>query len=340
MDQSVNSVGRSALENSFHRMIEASRQSPPPSLETRLDRLARLRALIVENEDRFAAAISADFSHRCAIETMIAETLSLLGEIKHTTKHLRGWMAPKKVPTSAAVLAGQKSADPAAARRGRHHRAVELSAAADAGAGDRGDRRRQSGDDQAERTDAALRRPAAGNHRRQIRRRRDGGDRRSRTRSAQAFAALPFDHLMFTGSTRVGRIVAEAAGRNLTPVTLELGGKSPAIIDRSADLDEAAQRIAYAKLMNAGQTCIAPGLRAGAGRLGAGVRRQGAGQHMVKMFGNDPGQQGLHLDHRRQALCAAAGPVADDAAQGATVLQPASPATPPGNRRANFRRPC
>ena len=75
---------------------------------------------------------------------------------------------------------------------------------------------------------------------------------------SQAFASLPFDHLIFTGSTRVGRLVAEAAGRNLTPVTLELGGKSPAIIDRSADLAEAAQRIAYGKLLNAGQTCIAP----------------------------------------------------------------------------------
>src|SRR6202007_2632617 len=75
---------------------------------------------------------------------------------------------------------------------------------------------------------------------------------------AKAFAALPFDHLIFTGSTRVGRLVAEAAGRNLTPVTLELGGKSPAIVDRTADLDEAAERIAYAKLLNAGQTCIAP----------------------------------------------------------------------------------
>src|SRR5581483_1250240 len=75
---------------------------------------------------------------------------------------------------------------------------------------------------------------------------------------APAFAALPFDHLLFTGSTRVGRLVAEAAGRNLTPVTLELGGKSPVIVDRSANLDEAAARIAYAKLLNAGQTCIAP----------------------------------------------------------------------------------
>ena len=75
---------------------------------------------------------------------------------------------------------------------------------------------------------------------------------------AKAFAALPFDHLVFTGSTRVGRVVAEAAGRNLTPVTLELGGKSPAIVDRSADLDQASERIAYGKLLNAGQTCIAP----------------------------------------------------------------------------------
>ena len=75
---------------------------------------------------------------------------------------------------------------------------------------------------------------------------------------AKAFAALPFDHLIFTGSTRIGRLVAEAAGRNLTPITLELGGKSPAIVDRSADLAEAAQRIAYGKLLNAGQTCIAP----------------------------------------------------------------------------------
>lgn len=75
---------------------------------------------------------------------------------------------------------------------------------------------------------------------------------------AKDFAHLPFDHLVFTGSTRVGRLVAEAAGRNLTPVTLELGGKSPAIIDVSANLDEAAERIAYGKLLNPGQTCIAP----------------------------------------------------------------------------------
>ena len=75
---------------------------------------------------------------------------------------------------------------------------------------------------------------------------------------SESFAALPFDHLLFTGSTRVGKFVAASAAKNLTPVTLELGGKSPAIIDRSADLAQAARRIAFGKLLNAGQTCIAP----------------------------------------------------------------------------------
>jgi len=72
------------------------------------------------------------------------------------------------------------------------------------------------------------------------------------------FASLPFDHLVFTGSTAIGREVAQAAAKNLTPVTLELGGKSPAIIDASYDLDGVIDRIAFGKLLNSGQTCIAP----------------------------------------------------------------------------------
>ncbi|KLI63980.1 coniferyl aldehyde dehydrogenase [Aurantiacibacter marinus] len=75
---------------------------------------------------------------------------------------------------------------------------------------------------------------------------------------AKAFSALPFDHLVFTGSTETGRKVMEAAGTNLTPVTLELGGKSPAIIGASADLERTGSRIVTGKMMNAGQICIAP----------------------------------------------------------------------------------
>jgi coniferyl-aldehyde dehydrogenase len=73
-----------------------------------------------------------------------------------------------------------------------------------------------------------------------------------------AFSALPFDHLIFTGSTRVGRLVMNAASDHLVPVTLELGGKSPAIIDRAYALERAAGSVAFGKLVNAGQTCIAP----------------------------------------------------------------------------------
>src|SRR5205823_4708971 len=74
----------------------------------------------------------------------------------------------------------------------------------------------------------------------------------------KTFAALPFDHLFFTGSTAVGRSVAAAAAANLTPITLELGGKSPAIFDRDADFARGVPRLVVGKLLNAGQTCIAP----------------------------------------------------------------------------------
>lgn len=74
----------------------------------------------------------------------------------------------------------------------------------------------------------------------------------------QALLDLPFDHIFFTGSTRVGKLVMEKASRHLTPVTLELGGKSPCIVERSADIPLAARRIVWGKFLNAGQTCVAP----------------------------------------------------------------------------------
>jgi coniferyl-aldehyde dehydrogenase len=141
---------------------------------------------------------------------------------------------------------------------------------------------------------------------------------------ARAFASLPFDHLMFTGSTRVGRLVAEAAGRNLTPVTLELGGKSPAIVDRSADIAEAAERIAYGKLLNAGQTCIAPDyalvpeaqVQEFAGKLEASMRR---------MFGTDPDNKDYTSIVSDRHYARLESLVADAAARGAAISQPAKP---------------
>jgi coniferyl-aldehyde dehydrogenase len=100
MDQSLKSPRQQALEDAFHRLFELSRAEPAPALETRLDRLKRLRAAITENEARFEAAISADFGHRSTTETVIAETMLVLGEIKHAARHLKKWMAPQRISTT------------------------------------------------------------------------------------------------------------------------------------------------------------------------------------------------------------------------------------------------
>src|SRR3977135_3604168 len=100
MDKSLKSSGLRALDDAFHAMFELTRTTPAPTLGQRLDRLARMRAAISENEARFEAAISADFGQRSSTETTIAESLLVLGEIKHAARHLKTWMAPRRIPTA------------------------------------------------------------------------------------------------------------------------------------------------------------------------------------------------------------------------------------------------
>src|SRR5262249_38957262 len=100
MDRSLKSPSLSALDDAFHAQFDASRADPAPALEVRCDRLRRLRAAVEANQARFEQAISADFGHRAAAETTIAETLFLYVEIKHATKHLKKWMAPRRVSTA------------------------------------------------------------------------------------------------------------------------------------------------------------------------------------------------------------------------------------------------
>jgi coniferyl-aldehyde dehydrogenase len=152
---------------------------------------------------------------------------------------------------------------------------------------------------------------------------------------AKAFPTLPFDHLIFTGSSRVGRIVAEAAGRNLTPVTLELGGKSPAIVDRTADLNEAAERIGYAKLLNAGQTCIAPDY-ALVPEESVQAFAEKVRTHMRRMFGTEPNNKDYTsiISDRHYARLEEL--VTDAAAKGAKILQWAKPDDPNWKARRKF----
>jgi coniferyl-aldehyde dehydrogenase len=334
MDQSLKSASQSAVEDAFHAQFERSRAEPAATLEQRLDRLARLRAVVADNEAAFDAAISADFGHRSSTETLFAETMFLLGEIKHTAKHLRKWMAPRRIATALQFTPAKNRLIPqplgVVGIIAPWNYPLQLTLAPAIGALAAGNRVMIKPSELTPRFSALLKQLIAAKF-----------DATELTVTgidddiAKSFASLPFDHLVFTGSTRVGRLVAETAGRNLTPVTLELGGKSPAIVDRSADLAEAAQRIAYAKLLNAGQTCIAPdyalvpqaSVQDFADRVQANMRT---------MFGTDPGNNDYTsvVSDRHYARLEAL--VADAAAKGARIMQPAKADDPAWKSKRKF----
>jgi coniferyl-aldehyde dehydrogenase len=334
MDQPLKSRGQSALDDAFHRMFELSRTQPAPTLDERLDRLARLRTAISDNEAGFEQAISADFGHRSSIETTIAETLLVLGEIKHAAKHLKKWMAPQRVSTALQFMPAKNRLIPqplgVVGIIAPWNYPLQLTLAPAVAALAAGNRLMIKPSELVPRFSALLKDVIAAKF--------DATEimvTGIEDDISQAFASLPFDHLMFTGSTRVGRLVAEAAGRNLTPVTLELGGKSPAIVDRSADLGEAAARIAYGKLLNAGQTCIAPdyalvpenSVQDFADRLQANMRR---------MFGTDPDNKDYTSIVSDRHYARLEGLVADAAAKGAKVMQVAKSGDPAWKSRRKF----
>jgi coniferyl-aldehyde dehydrogenase len=322
MDQPMKSPGQRALDDAFHRIFELTRTRPAPSLDERLDRLARLKAAVSDNESGFEKAISADFGHRCPTETAIAETLLVLGEIRHAARHLKKWMAPQRISTALQFMPARNRLMPqplgVVGIIAPWNYPLQLTLAPAVGALAAGNRVMIKPSELVPRFSALLQQAIAAKF--------DASEMLVTGIDddiARAFASLPFDHLIFTGSTRVGRLVAEAAGRNLTPLTLELGGKSPAIVDRSADLGQAAERIAYGKLLNAGQTCIAPdyALVPDAEVQNFADRLQG---HMQRMYGTDPGNADYTSIISDRHYARLEGLLADAAAKGARLMQPAS----------------
>jgi coniferyl-aldehyde dehydrogenase len=334
MDRLLKSPGQGALDNVFHRMFELSRSEPVPTLQERLDRLSRLRTVVSDNEARFEEAISADFGHRSKTETAIAESLFVLGEIKHAGRHLKKWMAPRRVATALQFFPARNQLIPqplgVVGIIAPWNYPLQLTLAPAVGAIAAGNRVMIKPSELVPRFSALLKEAIAAKF--------DATEiavTGIEDDIAQAFASLPFDHLIFTGSTRVGRLVAEAAARNLTPVTLELGGKSPAIVDRSADLAEAAQRIAYGKLLNAGQTCIAPDYvlvpEASVDDFAGKVQ-----DSMRQMFGTNPDNQDYTsiVNDRHYARLETL--VADATAKGARIIQPEKSDHPAWNARRKF----
>jgi acyl-CoA reductase-like NAD-dependent aldehyde dehydrogenase len=223
----------------------------------RSEALSRLAKLLEDNADALCTAIDADFKGRSRHESRLLEIFPALQSIRHARRKLDRWMKPQRRATSFWFLPGRSrvmfqplgvvgivvpwnyplylAVGPIVSALAAGNRAlVKMSEAAPA----TGDLLQKL---VATHFDPALLAIVTGD-----------------ADVAREFVALPFDHLLFTGSTGVGRQVMRAAAANLTPVTLELGGKSPAIVGRGMDAAEAADRIVYGKCLNAGQTCIAP----------------------------------------------------------------------------------
>jgi coniferyl-aldehyde dehydrogenase len=250
-------VPAAQLQTAFERQRAAAAAAPFPVWSVRRDRLQRLRRLLVSHERAIAEAIDADFGGRPAIETELAEQFPSLQEVKTALRHGESWMRPRRAgvspwfqpagaellpqplgvvgiivpwnyplyltvgPLVAALVAGNRALIKLSEFTPNFSQLFAQLVAREF-----------------EPTEVAV---------------INGGPD-----IAEAFSSLPFDHLLFTGSTSVGRKVMAAAAANLTPVTLELGGKSPAVIAPGANLEHAVERILVGKMLNAGQTCIAP----------------------------------------------------------------------------------
>ncbi|UVK42347.1 coniferyl aldehyde dehydrogenase [Mesorhizobium sp. AR07] len=245
------------LGERFELQRAAFEAQPFPDIGVRKDRLKRLLALTERHEADICAAIDADFGGRSAHETRLAELFVVRAGIRHTMSHLKSWMRERRVATTLPFLPGRNRlvAQPLGVVGivSPWNYPFQLAVAPVTAALAAGNRVLVK---PSELTPAfsALLAQLAGEHFAPDELSVITGD----AEMGKAFVSMPFDHLLFTGSTAVGRQVAMAAATNLTPVTLELGGKSPAIFDPSCDLDAAAASIAYGKLLNAGQTCIAP----------------------------------------------------------------------------------
>src|SRR6478736_7232535 len=228
-----------------------------PSLEERRADLARLGGAIRHESGRIADVISADFGHRSRHETELAEIFPVLSAIRHARSHLRRWMRPKRVPVGLELRPARAAIlhQPVGVvgiispwNYPFHLAIMPLIAALAAG-----NRVMVKPSELAPRTAEFLAELLAGLFPfEKVATVIGGAD------AGAAFSRLPFDHLFYTGSTAVGRLVMQAAAANLTPVTLELGGKSPCILGEDAALASAAESIVHGKLLNAGQTCIAP----------------------------------------------------------------------------------
>lgn len=256
---SIEQVGPAVeqMRQLFARQRAAFATERYPSYQARRANLLALKALVLDNADEIAAAISADFGHRSAHESKLLDIFGLVSEINHALKCLKRWMKPQRrgvgiwfQPGRAALLAQPLGVIGIAAP---WNYPLYLTLGPLCGALAAGNRAMIKIASDSSRYGALLARLL--------------GERFDQDLVAviqpgpginDQFSRLPFDHLIFTGSPAVGRQIMRNCSENLTPVTLELGGKSPTLVAPGYSLQRAAETILWGKCLNSGQTCVAP----------------------------------------------------------------------------------
>ena len=247
----------SDLEKVFESQKAAFDAAPNPDWAYRKDKIKKLGDAIKAHEEDFQRAISEDFGNRAFEETTLAEVMVVQGGISHALKHTPKWMKTRRAPTALQFKPGSNKIVPqplgVVGIISPWNYPLQLAVMPLIAALGAGNRAMVKPSEYTPRFSDLFKEVLGKIFSDEQVHVAVGG-----VEVAQEFSNLPFDHLLFTGSTNVGRIVAQAAAKNLTPVTLELGGKSPTIIDDSADMATSVARITNGKLLNAGQTCVAP----------------------------------------------------------------------------------
>ena len=252
-------TAENAMQGLLAKQKAAQLSEGAPTAGLRIDRLDRAINLLVENKDALNEAVSADFGHRSKDVTAFADTATSIAQLKFAKKHLRQWMKPERrsvefpfglLGASAHVENQPKGVVGIIAP---WNFPVGMVFGPLAGVLAAGNRAMIKPSEFTENTSELMKKIVA--------------DAFDETEVAvvtggpdvgAAFTKLPFDHIVFTGSGSVARHIMRAAADNLVPLTLELGGKSPAILGRSADYKKAATRVMHGKVLNAGQICLAP----------------------------------------------------------------------------------
>ena len=288
--------------------------------KVRIDRLGRALALLVNHQAQICAAAASDFGQRPATLTRFMDVLPAVVALKSARRHVRRWMRPQRprvaFPASAPGVRAEIRHEPLGVVGviSPWNFPITLSFGPLAGILAAGNRCLIKPSESTPEVSSLMQR-LIGQYfdAREVAVVTGGAD------VAEAFSRLPFDHLLFTGSGSVGRRVMAAAAANLVPVTLELGGKSPVLIGRSADLPRAIDRIMLHKLANAGQMCIAPDyvcVPRESAQLFAQLARRWVDRAYPGLPGN-PDYAGMISERHAERMHAL---LADAAAKGASIV--------------------